>query len=110
MRTVPRMLIRRAYPTANAGMTGARARSPSGGFDTHIRGATIVSSMPDAAMLRDSTQILLPESALAGLRDELEARFTLTIRCEDDFVRLVGSPVEIKAASEFLARNGISVQ
>jgi hypothetical protein len=66
--------------------------------------------MPDAAMLRDSTQILLPEAAIEGLRDELEERFTLTILTEETQVRIVGSPVEIKAASQFLSRNGISVQ
>lgn len=66
--------------------------------------------MPDAAMLRDSTQILLPETAIENLREELENRFTLTIRSEEGGVRIVGSPVEIKRASEFLARNGVSVQ
>jgi len=66
--------------------------------------------MTDAATLRDSTQILLPKSALEGLRDELEERFVLTVRSEESRVRIVGSPVEIKQASDFLARNGISVQ
>ena len=66
--------------------------------------------MSDAANLRDSTQILLPESALEGLRDELERRFVLTFLNEEARVRIVGSPVEIKEASNFLARNGISVQ
>ncbi|MFD1585476.1 hypothetical protein ACFR9U_00655 [Halorientalis brevis] len=66
--------------------------------------------MPDAAMLRDSTQILLPEAALEGLRDELESRFTLTILKDDAQYRIVGSPVEIKEASRFLTRNGISVE
>lgn len=66
--------------------------------------------MPDAATLRDSTQILLPESALEGLRDELEERFVLTFLSEEARIRIVGSPVEIKQASNFLARNGISVQ
>jgi len=66
--------------------------------------------MPDAAMLRDSTEILLPEPAIDGLRDELEERFTLTILTEETGVRLVGSPVEIKKASQFLSRNGISIQ
>ena len=66
--------------------------------------------MPDAAMLRDSTQILLPETAVEGLRDELEDRFTLTILSDDARVRIVGSPVEIKEASRFLTRNGISVE
>ena len=66
--------------------------------------------MSDAANLRDSTQILLPKSALEGLRDELEERFVLTFMSEEPRVRIVGSPVEIKQASDFLARNGISVQ
>jgi len=66
--------------------------------------------MTDAAMLRDSTEILLPETAIEGLRDELEERFTLTILTEEARVRIVGSPVEIKDASQFLTRNGISVQ
>ncbi|MDG5776343.1 hypothetical protein VB773_08905 [Haloarculaceae archaeon H-GB2-1] len=65
--------------------------------------------MPDAARLRDSTQILLPQTAIDGIRDELERRFRLTIRCEDAQVRLIGSPTEIKDASDFLARNGITV-
>lgn len=66
--------------------------------------------MPNAATLRDSTQILLPEAALDGLRDELDERFMLTFLKEEARVRIVGSPVEIKQASNFLARNGISVQ
>jgi len=66
--------------------------------------------MPDAAMLRDSTQILLPAHLLEEVREELEQRFTLTIRSEEGTVRIVGSPVEIKAASEFLTRHGISVE
>ncbi|WP_247009668.1 VNG_1110C family protein [Halorientalis litorea] len=66
--------------------------------------------MTSAAMLRDSTQILLPESVLGDLRNDLEERFTLTILTDESEVRIVGSPVEIKDASEFLARNGISVQ
>lgn len=66
--------------------------------------------MPDAATLRDSTQILLPATALDGLDEQLEERFTLTILREESRVRLIGSPVEIKEASNFLARNGINVQ
>lgn len=65
--------------------------------------------MPDAARLRDSTQILLPESTFEGIADELESRFTLTVRWEDSQVRLIGSPTEIKDASDFLTRNGIAV-
>ncbi|MEF8776176.1 MAG: hypothetical protein V5A43_06700 [Haloarculaceae archaeon] len=65
--------------------------------------------MTDAARLRDSTQILLAEGALDGLRAELEERFVVTIRREQRRVRIIGSPVEIKGASEFLARNGVHV-
>ena len=65
--------------------------------------------MSDPARLRDSTEILLPASAIEDLREELEERFTLTILREECRVRIIGSPVEIKGASEFLARNGIAV-
>ncbi|WP_459192333.1 VNG_1110C family protein [Halosimplex sp. J119] len=65
--------------------------------------------MADPARLRDSTEILLPADAVDGLEDDLERRFTLTIREEECRVRIIGSPVEIKDASDFLARNGISV-
>ncbi|PSQ03990.1 hypothetical protein BRC92_05740 [Halobacteriales archaeon QS_4_69_31] len=65
--------------------------------------------MSDPARLRDSTEILLPASAIEDLREELEERFTLTILREECRVRIIGSPVEIKGASDFLARNGIAV-
>lgn len=65
--------------------------------------------MTDVARLRDSTQISLPRGALTGLRGELEERFTVTVRQEDSGVRIIGSPSEIKSASDFLARNGITV-
>lgn len=65
--------------------------------------------MTDVARLRDSTQILLPSSALAGLTVELEQRFTVTIRQEGRRVRIIGSPTEIKNVNDFLARNGVTV-
>lgn len=65
--------------------------------------------MSDVARLRDSTQILLPSDALAGLRTDVEERFTVTVRCEQSGVRIIGSPVEIKAVSDFLARNGVTI-
>lgn len=65
--------------------------------------------MTDVARLRDSTQILLPRSALAGIRDELEERFTVTVRQEDSRVRIIGSPSEIKDVNNFLARNGVNI-
>ena len=65
--------------------------------------------MPEPARLRDSTEILLPADAVDGIREELEERFTLTFHRENCRVRIIGSPVEIKGASDFLARNGVSV-
>jgi hypothetical protein len=66
--------------------------------------------MTDAARFRDSTQILLPRAAVDGLDGALEERFTVTVREEDSRVRIIGSPVEIKDVSDFLARNGITVE
>ena len=65
--------------------------------------------MTDAARLRDSTQILLPETALDGLSEEIESRFVVTVRAEQQWVRIIGSPVEIKDVSDFLTRNGVTV-
>jgi hypothetical protein len=65
--------------------------------------------MSEVARLRDSTQILLPSDALAGLRADIEEEFTVTVRCEDGSIRIIGSPVEIKSVSNFLARNGVTV-
>lgn len=78
-------------------------------FDTLIRRETECGSMTDVARLRDSTQILLPSGALSGIREELEERFVVTVRREERRVRIIGSPVEIKSVSDFLARNGITV-
>ncbi|WP_435358629.1 VNG_1110C family protein [Haloarchaeobius sp. DFWS5] len=65
--------------------------------------------MPNPSVLRDSTQIVLPDESLDGLRDALDEQFMLTILHEGPHYRLVGSPVEIKRASNFLARHGISM-
>lgn len=66
--------------------------------------------MPDPSTLRDSTEILLPSAALEEVRADLEAQFTLTLfEVDDDLVRIIGSPVEIKAASDFLSRRGVSL-
>lgn len=65
--------------------------------------------MSEAVRFRDSTQILLPEESLNGLREDLSERFMLTISEEDAHVRLIGSPTEIKDVSAFLTRNGIAV-
>ncbi|WP_049982530.1 hypothetical protein [Halorubrum sp. BV1] len=65
--------------------------------------------MPDPSSLRDSTQIVLPRHALDGRRDRLRERFTVTVVESDERSRIIGSPVEIKAASDYLARNGVAV-
>lgn len=65
--------------------------------------------MTEVARLRDSTQILLHPRVLTDLREELEEEFVVTVRREEPHVRIIGSPTEIKAVSEFLARNGIAV-
>ena len=65
--------------------------------------------MPDPSSLRDSTQIVLPRGALEGHRECLEDRFTVTIIEMPERYRIIGSPVEIKAASDYLARNGVAV-
>jgi hypothetical protein len=65
--------------------------------------------MTEVARLRDSTQILLPESAIEGLQEEIASRFVVTVHAEQCRVRIIGSPVEIKDVSEFLTRNGITV-
>ncbi|MFA9416736.1 hypothetical protein [Natrinema sp. HArc-T2] len=67
--------------------------------------------MPDASQLRDSTQIVLPREALDGLEAQLDDVCTVSVFAEgDDYCRIIGSPVEIKRASEFLARHGVNVR
>ncbi|MFC6724550.1 hypothetical protein ACFQE1_09220 [Halobium palmae] len=66
--------------------------------------------MPDPARLRDSTEIVLPCDSLNGIRSELEAEFTITVFSKADRCRIIGSPVEIKAVSDFLARHGVKLQ
>ena len=65
--------------------------------------------MPDPSSLRDSTQIVLPCRSLADVRDDLHEEFTLTVFEADGQCRIIGSPVEIKAASDYLTRHGIAV-
>ncbi|MFC6732353.1 MULTISPECIES: hypothetical protein [unclassified Haladaptatus] len=67
--------------------------------------------MSDSARFRDSTQIVLPADVYANVRDSLEAEFTLTATEErPGSVRLIGSPIDIKAASDYLVRQGIPVR
>lgn len=66
--------------------------------------------MPDPSTLRDSTQIVLPAEELEGHASALEEQFTVSIfRPAEGWVRIIGSPVEIKGASNFLSRRGVSV-
>ncbi len=66
--------------------------------------------MPDPTRLRDSTQIVLPRSALEGLGDQLETEFPVTLFPDEQRrVRIIGSPVVIKDVTEFLARNGVAL-
>lgn len=67
-------------------------------------------TMPNPSRLRDSTQIILPSRTLCGLREEIEAEFTLTIIDEpDEQIRLIGSPAEIKRVNDFLTRHGVGI-
>jgi len=65
--------------------------------------------MADPSTYRDSTQIVLPLGALDDLEDELTEQFTVTVFEQDDVVRIIGSPVEIRDASDFLARHGVAL-
>ena len=71
--------------------------------------------MPDPVILRDSTQLVLPSDVLEEFRVELDDRFTLTFfemntETDREYVRVIGSPVEIGAASEFLSRRGVPLR
>ncbi len=66
--------------------------------------------MPNPVALRDSTQIVLQQTVLETVRDALEEQFVLSVVEEGDHCRLIGSPVEIKAASAYLARQGVRLR
>lgn len=65
--------------------------------------------MPDPAQLRDSTQIVVPRHALEGLRERLEAEYTVTVLEAGRHYRIVGSPVEIKEVNDYLVRQGVAL-
>jgi hypothetical protein len=65
--------------------------------------------MGDPARFRDSTQLVLPSGALEGVRAELERKFVLSFVERSETVRIVGSPVEINGASDWLSRQGVFV-
>lgn len=66
--------------------------------------------MSNSTRLRDSTEIVLPCDSLEEFRDDLESEFTVTVFTPPTGeCRIIGSPVEIKAVSDYLARHGISL-
>lgn len=66
--------------------------------------------MPDPSRLRESTQIVLPETTLQGLRIDLETEFAVTVVEDSESVRIIGSPVEIKDVSSYLTHQGVTIQ
>jgi len=65
--------------------------------------------MSNANRFRDSTQIELPCAALDEHRSPLESAFTVTVVTDETQCRIIGSPMEIKAVSNFLSRRGIAL-
>ena len=65
--------------------------------------------MTSAAGFRDSTQIVLPAGVLGDLRERLEEEFVLTVVETGDSLRIIGSPVQIRQASDYLVRNGVTL-
>ena len=47
----------------------------------------------DPTTFRDSTQIVLPPRVAAGVREDLRARFRLTVDERDESVRIIASPL-----------------
>ncbi|WP_276300891.1 hypothetical protein [Halorussus lipolyticus] len=71
--------------------------------------------MPEPVALRETTQLVLPADLLEEFRPALDERFTLTFsevgdEAGGEFVRVIGSPVEIRDASEFLSGRGVRFQ
>ena len=66
--------------------------------------------MTDPSRLRDSTQIVLPQADLRRLQSDLETKFAVTVFEEREFVRIIGSPVEIKDVSSYLTHQGVTIQ
>ena len=66
--------------------------------------------MSGPAAFRDSTEIVVPCEALDGHREALTDEFTVSVFSVGGACRIVGSPVEIKGATNFLSRRGIPVR
>ncbi len=66
--------------------------------------------MSNPSQLRDSTQIVVHREVFQQYEPQLIDEFTVTVFSEnDEYCRIIGSPVEIKGASEFLVRRGVTV-
>lgn len=65
--------------------------------------------MPAPSSLRDSTQIVLPVGTLEGARDDVEAKFAVTVHESEDMARIIGSPVAIKDVNDYLTRQGVAL-
>ncbi|WP_459885453.1 VNG_1110C family protein [Halostagnicola bangensis] len=66
--------------------------------------------MSNPSQLRDSTQIVVHREVLREYETQLADEFTVTVFDEnDEYCRIIGSPVEIKEASEFLMRCGVNI-
>jgi hypothetical protein len=63
------------------------------------------------AAFRDSTEIVLPPGVLETVREDLEARFTLTVDegGTGEETRIIASPAVIKEVGRFLARQGVNL-
>jgi hypothetical protein len=59
---------------------------------------------------RDSTEIVVPCDELDDHREALVDEFTVSVFTVDGTCRIVGSPVEIKGATEFLSRRGVRLR
>lgn len=67
--------------------------------------------MSNSTRFRDSTEIVLPCNSMEEFRDDLEAEFTVTMfNPPEGDCRIIGSPVEIKAVNDYLARHGLTLQ
>lgn len=66
--------------------------------------------MSSPGTFRDSTEIVVPCDALDGHREALTAEFTVSLFAAAETCRIVGSPVEIKGATQFLSRRGVPVR
>ncbi len=66
--------------------------------------------MSDPGAFRDSTEIVVPCDALDGHREALTDEFTVSVFAASETCRIVGSPIEIKGATEFLSRRGVPLR